>query len=111
MYRQAAFCYEELITFLPGSANYCIRYADILMTIGGQSHVRAARAYYSKAVALSQGKSVRALMGLLAAGAALGADAKVRKLPCGFSAYACRIWLKHVRLLDLHEGFFYRSLF
>jgi len=76
MYRQAAFCYEELITFLPGSANYCIRYADILMTIGGQSHVRAARAYYSKAVALSQGKSVRALMGLLAAGAALGADAK-----------------------------------
>jgi hypothetical protein len=49
------------------------------MTIGGLSHVRAARAYYSKAVGLSQGKSVRALMGLLAAGAALGPDAKVKR--------------------------------
>lgn len=43
-----------------------VRYADVLATIGGQAHLRTARAYYSKALQVSGGRSVRALYGLLA---------------------------------------------
>lgn len=64
MYRQAAFCYEELLLSNPTSLKHNIRYADILYTIGGAGNCKTARSYYSKAVELSQGTSVRALYGI-----------------------------------------------
>lgn len=77
MYKQAAFCYEELLLLLPGHVNYHVRYADVLFTLGGPSSVKAARAYYAKAVQLSNGLSLRALYGLCACAAELGdKDAK-----------------------------------
>eukprot|EP00195_Chlamydomonas_chlamydogama_P009581 CAMPEP_0202894790 /NCGR_PEP_ID=MMETSP1392-20130828/4111_1 /ASSEMBLY_ACC=CAM_ASM_000868 /TAXON_ID=225041 /ORGANISM="Chlamydomonas chlamydogama, Strain SAG 11-48b" /LENGTH=304 /DNA_ID=CAMNT_0049579581 /DNA_START=42 /DNA_END=956 /DNA_ORIENTATION=- len=66
MYRQALFCYEELLMFLPTHPHYLIRYADVLYTMGGSSNYRMARAYYAKAVESSGGRSVRALWGILA---------------------------------------------
>ena len=66
MYKQAAFCFEELIMLMPNNPNYLIRYADILYTIGGGPNYKAARSYYSKAIELSGGSSTRALYGVLA---------------------------------------------
>jgi len=66
LYRQAAFCIEELLSMAPGDPNLFIRYADVLLTLGGATNARTARAYYSKAVTLSQGRSARALYGLVA---------------------------------------------
>lgn len=43
-----------------------MRYADTLATIGGPVHLKTARAYYSRAVELTQGRCARALFGLLA---------------------------------------------
>lgn len=39
-YRQAAFCYEELIMLNPNNSNYHIRYADILYTLGGAANFK-----------------------------------------------------------------------
>lgn len=66
LYRQAAFCFEELLTIAPGEPNVYVRYADTLLTLGGPANARTARSYYSKAVQLTQGRSARALYGLMA---------------------------------------------
>lgn len=71
MYRQAAFCYEELMMLSPVSAPIHVRYADVLYTLGGAQNLRTARTYYSRAVTLSKGHNVRALYGLLACTAGL----------------------------------------
>lgn len=47
------------------------RYADILYTLGGNSNMRQARTYYSRAVDLTQGQSARGLFGILASSAAI----------------------------------------
>ena len=47
--------------------------ADVLYTMGGAAHYRAARAYYAAAVDLSSGENVRALYGLCATAAQLSA--------------------------------------
>jgi hypothetical protein len=74
LYRQAAFCWEELLTMAPTNANILTRYADILYTLGGAANLRTARAYYSKAVQATAGRSSRALQGVLACCAALSVD-------------------------------------
>ncbi|GFR47411.1 hypothetical protein Agub_g9128 [Astrephomene gubernaculifera] len=68
-YRQAAFCYEELLMHAPGNSSYYIRYADILYTLGGAANCKTARSYYAKAVELTAGGSLRALFGILACSA------------------------------------------
>ncbi|KIY98996.1 TPR repeat protein oca3 [Monoraphidium neglectum] len=75
LYRQAAYCLEELITMAPGEPNLHVRYADALLTLGGAPNARTARAYYAKAVQLTRGRSARALYGLAAAAAALQGQA------------------------------------
>lgn len=40
MYRQAAFCYEELLLHAPMNVNYLTRYADVLYTMGGHQNYR-----------------------------------------------------------------------
>ena len=63
--KQALFCYEELLMFMPNSLQYLLRTADILFTIGGSNSLKLARSYYSKVVEISAGKDVRALYGIL----------------------------------------------
>lgn len=71
LYRQAVFCLEELLTLAPGEPNLHVRYGDALLTLGGAANARTARAYYSKAVQLTGGRSARALYGLTACAAQL----------------------------------------
>lgn len=71
MYRQAAYCWEELLLMGPSQIHYHLRYADILYTLGGATNLKAARTYYSKAVQLSNGLSTRALYGIAACSAHL----------------------------------------
>ncbi|KAG2452363.1 hypothetical protein HYH02_003385 [Chlamydomonas schloesseri] len=68
-YRQAAFCYEELIMMAPGNSSFYTRYADVLYTIGGPTNYKTARSYYAKAIELTAGGSLRALFGVLACSA------------------------------------------
>lgn len=90
LYRQAAFCLEELITLAPGEPNLHVRYADVLLTLGGTANARTARAYYSKAVQLTRGGSARALYGLVACAAQLqvrgggvGSGGAAQRWSCG----------------------------
>ncbi|PNH06369.1 ER membrane protein complex subunit 2 [Tetrabaena socialis] len=68
-YRQAAFCYEELIMHAPSNSSFFVRYADILYTLGGTTNYKTARAYYAKAIELTAGGSLRGLFGILACSA------------------------------------------
>jgi tetratricopeptide (TPR) repeat protein len=74
-YRQALHCMEELALSTAPSVGSLCRYAATLYTLGGPQNCRTARAYYAKAVQLSGGGSLRALLGVLACGAQL-ADRK-----------------------------------
>lgn len=64
-YRQAAYCYEEILLGNPMSLRINLRYADVLYTLGGAGNCRTARSYYAKAIELSQGTSARALYGFI----------------------------------------------
>ncbi|CAD7698419.1 unnamed protein product [Ostreobium quekettii] len=64
LFKQAAFCFEELIMLAPNSLTYNLRYADVLYTIGQQANWKSALSYYSRAVELSGGGCVRALFGV-----------------------------------------------
>lgn len=80
LYRQAAFCIEELLTMAPGEPHLHIRYGEALLTMGGPANARTARAHFSKAVALTHGRSARALYGLVACGAALQVRTSVTRM-------------------------------
>jgi tetratricopeptide (TPR) repeat protein len=64
-YKQALFCVEELLMFMPTHLQYLLRMADVLLTMGGSNNLKLARSYYAKAVEVSAGKDVRALYGVL----------------------------------------------
>eukprot|EP00898_Chlorokybus_atmophyticus_P006398 jgi/Chlat1/675/Chrsp104S01149 len=64
MYKQAAFCYEELMLHLPQHWAFHRKYAEVLYTWGGVENFRLARKYYASAVELSSGTDIRALYGL-----------------------------------------------
>ncbi|EFJ32913.1 hypothetical protein SELMODRAFT_167610 [Selaginella moellendorffii] len=64
MYKQAAFCYEELILVQPANALFHLGYAEILYTIGGLENLKTAKKYYASAIELSGGKNMRALYGV-----------------------------------------------
>lgn len=86
MYKQAVYCYEELILQNPTSVQRHVKLADVLFTLGGSAHLKAARAHYAKAVEGSGGASIRALYGLVNVAAALGD--KPSSAPAGSSASA-----------------------
>lgn len=65
MYKQAAYCYEELLLLAPSQLTYSIRYADVMYTIGTVESVSTAQAYYSNAIESSHGTCIRALYGLV----------------------------------------------
>ncbi|KAG8649730.1 ER membrane protein complex subunit 2 isoform X1 [Manihot esculenta] len=64
MYKQAAFCYEELILSQPTVPLYHLAYADVLYTLGGLENLQAAKKYYSSTIELTGGKNTRALFGI-----------------------------------------------
>ncbi|KAK3014082.1 hypothetical protein RJ639_008214 [Escallonia herrerae] len=85
MYKQAAFCYEELILSQPMIPLYHLAYADadivldcfefleeklesgmqgVLYTLGGLENLQTAKKYYASTVDLTGGKNNRALFGV-----------------------------------------------
>ncbi|KAL6555253.1 hypothetical protein OROGR_006511 [Orobanche gracilis] len=72
MYKQAAYCYEELILSQPTIPLYHLAYADVLYTFGGLENLHAAKKYYAAAIDLTCGKNVRALFGICLCAAAIG---------------------------------------
>ncbi|KAL6525516.1 hypothetical protein OROHE_015823 [Orobanche hederae] len=78
MYKQAAYCYEELILSQPTIPLYHLAYADVLYTLGGLENLNAAKKYYAAAIDLTCGKNVRALFGICLCAAAIGQLAKGR---------------------------------
>ncbi|KAJ3685703.1 hypothetical protein LUZ61_014867 [Rhynchospora tenuis] len=78
MYKQAAFCYEELILAQPMVALYQISYADVLYTMGGIENIQTAKKYYSSALQLTGGKNTRALYGVCLCSGAINQLSKGR---------------------------------
>ncbi|KAI4369433.1 hypothetical protein MLD38_017872 [Melastoma candidum] len=78
MYKQAAFCYEELLLSQPTNALYHLAYADVLYTIGGLENLQSARKYYSSTISLTGGKNRRALFGLCLCSSAIAQLSKGR---------------------------------
>ncbi|KAG0453195.1 hypothetical protein HPP92_025859 [Vanilla planifolia] len=64
MYKQAAFCYEELILCQPAIPPYHLAYADVLYTMGGLENLQTAKKYYASTISLTGGKNTRALYGI-----------------------------------------------
>jgi len=62
-YKQAAFCYEELILCSPYTSHIHLRYAEILYSIGGTDNYRTARKYFAYSLELNP-NSVRSMIGL-----------------------------------------------
>ncbi|KDO40303.1 hypothetical protein CISIN_1g022205mg [Citrus sinensis] len=64
MYKQAAFCYEELILSQPTVPLYHLAYADVLYTLGGVDNILLAKKYYASTIDLTGGKNTKALFGI-----------------------------------------------
>ncbi|XP_026419063.1 ER membrane protein complex subunit 2-A-like [Papaver somniferum] len=78
MYKQAAFCYEELILCQPTVPLYHLAYADVLYTIGGLENLQNAKKYYTSTIDLTGGKNIRALYGICLSSSAIGQLTKGR---------------------------------
>ncbi|KAL9142609.1 hypothetical protein ABFS82_14G181100 [Erythranthe guttata] len=78
MYKQAAFCYEELILSQPTIPLYHLAYADVLYTLGGLENLHAAKKYYAATIDLTGGKNTRALFGVCLCASAIGQLTKGR---------------------------------
>ncbi|KAG7021145.1 ER membrane protein complex subunit 2 [Cucurbita argyrosperma subsp. argyrosperma] len=64
MYKQAVFCYEELILSQPTVPLHHLAYADVLYTLGGLENLQTAKKYYASTIDLTGGKNTRALFGI-----------------------------------------------
>ncbi|KAK1393753.1 ER membrane protein complex subunit 2 [Heracleum sosnowskyi] len=64
MYKQAAFCYEELLLSQPMIPIHHLAYADVLYTLGGLENLHTAKKYYASTIDLTGGRNTRALMGI-----------------------------------------------
>jgi len=62
MFKNASFCYEELILAFPQNFLYYVKYAEILYTLGGYDNFRNARKYY--ALSLESNSEVTNIRGL-----------------------------------------------
>ncbi|KAG6529799.1 hypothetical protein ZIOFF_012013 [Zingiber officinale] len=91
MYKQAAFCYEELILSQPTVSPYHLAYAEamisslscvliqqVLYTMGSLENLQTAKKYYASAITLSGGKNIRALYGICLCNAAISQLTKGR---------------------------------
>jgi len=64
LYKNAAFCYEELILSFPQTYQYYYKYAEILYTIGGFDNFKMARKYFAYVLELNE-SHLRALYGVI----------------------------------------------
>jgi tetratricopeptide (TPR) repeat protein len=71
LYRQAAFCWQELVAAAPGAGPWHCAYAQVLSTIGDADSLRLAQKHYAAAIELSDGRDARALFGAVVAAGAL----------------------------------------
>ncbi|KAL9224719.1 hypothetical protein vseg_000728 [Gypsophila vaccaria] len=78
MYKQAAFCYEEVILAQPTVSLYHLAYADVLYTLGGLENIQTAKKYYASTIELSAGRNTRALYGICLCTSAIGQLSKGR---------------------------------
>ncbi|PPS04825.1 hypothetical protein GOBAR_AA15835 [Gossypium barbadense] len=101
MYKQAAFCYEELILSQPTVPLYHLAYADkeihkhefrvftvsqdnafhlalVLYTLGGLENLQTSKKYYASTIDLTGGKNTRALLGVCLCTSAIGQVSKGR---------------------------------
>ncbi|WOL05436.1 ER membrane protein complex subunit 2-A-like [Canna indica] len=78
MYKQAAFCYEELILSQPTVSPYHLAYAEVLYTMGGLENLQTAKRYYASTITLSGGKNTRALYGVCLCSSAISQLTKGR---------------------------------
>ncbi|XP_052145511.1 uncharacterized protein LOC127764643 [Oryza glaberrima] len=78
MYKQAAFCYEELILAQPTVPLYHLAYAEVLYTMGGLENLQTARKYYASTIQLTGGKNTRALFGVCLCSSAINQLTKGR---------------------------------
>ncbi|KAL4377314.1 hypothetical protein GQ457_02G034660 [Hibiscus cannabinus] len=78
MYKQAAFCYEELILSQPTVPLYHLAYADVLYTLGGLENLHTAKKYYASTIDLTGGKNTRALFGICLCTSAIAQVSKGR---------------------------------
>ncbi|XP_020080578.1 ER membrane protein complex subunit 2-like [Ananas comosus] len=78
MYKQAAFCYEELILAQPTVPLYHLAYAEVLYTMGGLENLQTAKKYYALTIELTGGKNTRALYGVCLCSAAISQLTKGR---------------------------------
>uniref|UniRef100_A0A3B6PFQ6 ER membrane protein complex subunit 2 n=2 Tax=Triticum TaxID=4564 RepID=A0A3B6PFQ6_WHEAT len=78
LYKQAAFCYEELILAQPTIPLYHLAYAEVLYTLGGLENLQTAKKYYASTVQLTGGKNTRALFGVCLCSAAISQLTKGR---------------------------------
>ncbi|GAB4855408.1 hypothetical protein Ancab_024031 [Ancistrocladus abbreviatus] len=78
MYKQAAFCYEELILSQPTVPLYHLAYADVLYTLGGLENFQTAKKYYASTIDLTGGKNTRALYAICLCTSAIGQLTKGR---------------------------------
>ncbi|XP_031476819.1 uncharacterized protein LOC116248270 [Nymphaea colorata] len=78
MYKQAAFCYEELILCQPTVPLYHLAYAEVLYTLGGLENLITAKKYYASTIDLTGGKNARALFGICLCSHAISQLAKGR---------------------------------
>ncbi|CAH9125167.1 unnamed protein product [Cuscuta epithymum] len=79
MYKQAAFCYEELLLSQPTVPLYHLAYADVLYTLGGLDNIQTAKKYYATTIDLTGGKNTRALFGICLCTSAIGHLTKGRR--------------------------------
>uniref|UniRef100_A0A0C9RQJ8 ER membrane protein complex subunit 2 n=1 Tax=Wollemia nobilis TaxID=56998 RepID=A0A0C9RQJ8_9CONI len=78
MYKQAAFCFEELIVAQPSNPLFHLSYAEVLYTLGGLENLKLAKKYYAAAINLTGGKNTKALYGVCLCGVAINQLAKGR---------------------------------
>eukprot|EP00899_Mesostigma_viride_P024640 jgi/Mesvir1/5360/Mv15443-RA.1 len=71
LFRQALFCFEELVLAVPHSPVYHRKCAEVCYTMGGADNLRSARKHYAAAVEISDASDVRSLYGLVLTTSAL----------------------------------------
>ncbi|GAB2218790.1 hypothetical protein Drorol1_Dr00002022 [Drosera rotundifolia] len=78
MYKQAAFCYEELLLSHPTVPLHHLAYADVLYTLGGLENLQTAKKYYASTIDLTKGTNTRALYGICQCASAINQLSKGR---------------------------------
>jgi len=78
LYKNAAFCYEDVILANPHNHHFLIKYAEILYTLGGIDNLRLAKKYFAYALEICN-FNIKALYGLCMSIIAIGVIMKQGK--------------------------------